>query len=208
MSNFLAVDTSSRSLTVVACRGNKKVVRHLDDCAMKHSVLLMDEIDLALAEAGLTPKDCDFFCAVTGPGSFTGIRIGVACVKGYATALSKRAFGVTAFEMLSYNVNSNLPYLVCIDAGHGNYYACGYSGEGNGECDIQPRYMSGEEVINSGRPVFGYEDLPLPAYTKLSAKDCLLPAVTALKDRADGVTALYVKKSQAEEEREARLKKK
>ena len=206
MSNFLAVDTSSRSLTVVACKGSKQVVRHTDDCAMKHSVLLMDEIDLALAEAGLTPEECDFFCAVTGPGSFTGIRIGVACVKGYATALSKRAFGVTAFEMLSYNVNSDSAYLICIDAGHGNYYACGYDGKGT--CDLAPRYMSGDEVVSLGRSVYGYEDLPLPVYTKLNARDCLLPAVIACKDRADGVTALYVKKSQSEEEREARLKKK
>ena len=204
MSNFLAVDTSSASLTVAACRGEIKAVRHIPDCAMRHSVTLMDEIDSALEEAGLEPKDCDFFCAVTGPGSFTGIRIGVSCIKGYSTALSKRAFGVTAFEMLSYNVNSDSDYLVCIDAGHGNYYACGYNK--GGECDIPPCYLSGERVASSGRPVYGYEDLPFENYTKLSAKDCLLPAVNAFRDREDGVRALYVKKSQAEEEREARIK--
>ena len=165
MSNFLAVDTSSRSLTVIACKGKKSVVRHLADCAMNHSVVLMDEIDGAFEEAGMTPADCDFFCAVTGPGSFTGIRIGIACVKGYATALSKRAFGVTAFEMLSYNINSGCDYLTCVDAGHGNYYACGFNKDG--ACNLQPCYLSGEQVVNLKRPVYGYEDLPLPNYTSL-----------------------------------------
>lgn len=204
MSNFLAVDTSSRSLTVVACRGKKQAVRYIADCAMNHSVTLMDEIDRALDEAGLTPEDCDFFCAVTGPGSFTGIRIGVSCVKGYAIALNKRAFGVTAFEMLSYNVNSDSDYVVCIDAGHGNYYACGY--DKGGECDIQPCFLSSEQVVNLNRSVYGYEDLPFENYTRLCPKDCLLPAVNACRDRDGGVSALYIKKSQAEEEREARLK--
>ncbi len=105
MNNYLAVDTSSRYLTVVACKGEKKVVSHLADCAMNHSVVLMDQIDKALDEVGLTPAECDYFAAVTGPGSFTGIRIGVSCIKGYATALGKRAVGVTAFDLNSSNVN-------------------------------------------------------------------------------------------------------
>ena len=84
MSNFLAIDTSSRYLTVLAQKGDRQVLRHLSECAMKHSQILMDEIDAALSEAELKPEECDFFAAVTGPGSFTGIRIGIATVKGFA----------------------------------------------------------------------------------------------------------------------------
>lgn len=205
MSNFLAVDTSSRYLTVVACKGTKKAVNHLSDCAMNHSVVLMDEIDKALASVNLTPEECDFFAAVTGPGSFTGIRIGVSCIKGYASALGKRAVGVTAFDMLSYNVNSGCDYLVAVDAAHGNYYVCGYAADGS--CNLQPCCLSAESVADLKRAVYGFEDLPLPEYTRLNASDCLYPAV--LKKVADGggegLHALYVKRSQAEEERAARL---
>ena len=122
MSKFLAVDTSSRHLTVAACNGEKQVVRHIADCAMNHSVTLMDEIDAALNEAELAPADCDYFAAVTGPGSFTGIRIGISCIKGYAVALGKRAVGVTTIYLLSYTVNSYCEYLIAVDAMHSNYY--------------------------------------------------------------------------------------
>ncbi|MCM1545740.1 MAG: tRNA (adenosine(37)-N6)-threonylcarbamoyltransferase complex dimerization subunit type 1 TsaB [Clostridiales bacterium] len=204
MSNFLAVDTSSRYLTVAACKGEKRVVKYVEDCAMQHSVVLMDEIESALTEAGLTPAECDFFAAVTGPGSFTGIRIGISCIKGYAVALGKRAAGVTTFDMLSYNVNSGCDYLVAIDALHGNYYVCGYAADGS--CDLPPRYVSAEELIALGRPVYGTEELDLPLYTKFSPEKCLVPAVLAAKMKGGGEpTALYVKKSQAEEEREKRI---
>ena len=50
MSNFLAIDTSSRYLTVLAQKGDKRVLRHGTDCAMRHSVILMDEVQKALEE--------------------------------------------------------------------------------------------------------------------------------------------------------------
>lgn len=203
MSNFLAIDTSSRHLTVVACKGDKKAVRELKDCAMNHSVVLMDEIERALGEVRLTPADCDYFVAVTGPGSFTGIRIGVSCVKGYASALGKRAVGVTTFDMLSYNINSDCDYLVAVDAAHDSYYVCGYSSEG--EQNLSPRCISAEELTKLGKPVYGFEDLDLSLYTRLNAGDSLYPAAVKCENGEGEVQALYVKKSQAEEERAARL---
>lgn len=207
MSNFLAVDTSSRYLTVVAQKDGKKAVNYIADCAMNHSVALMDEIERTLGEVNLTPAECDFFAAVTGPGSFTGIRIGISCVKGYAAALKKRAVGVTTFDMLSYNVNSGCDYFVAVDAMHGNYYVCGYDREG--VCNFPPACLSGEELTALNRPVYGFEELPLPDYTALDAGACLYPAVCEREKRGvDGgaLRALYVKKPQAEEEREARKK--
>lgn len=204
MSNFLAVDTSSHYLTVAACKGKNQVIKYVPDCAMQHSVVLMDEIEKALSEAGLTPADCDFFAAVTGPGSFTGIRIGLSCIKGYAVALGKPAVGVTTFDMLSYNVNSGCDYLIAIDALHGNYYVCGYNAEG--KCDLPPCCLSTEEIIKSARPVYGTEESSLPLYTRLDPTKCLVPAVIKAEESGGGaLSALYVKKSQAEEEREKRI---
>ncbi len=201
MSNFLAVDTSSRHLTVAAVKDGKAVVNFIPDCAMRHSVVLMDEVEKTLDAAGLTPSDCDYFAAVTGPGSFTGIRIGISCVKGFATALNKKAVGVTAFDLIAYNVNSGVPYLVAIDAAHDHYYVCGYTAEG--VCDIQPCYISKEEVEELCRHIYGFEELTLTDYNKVAIEGCLVPAV---ENRAtEGVFALYVRKSQAEEERISRL---
>lgn len=202
MSNFLAVDTSSKHLTVAAVKGEKEVVNFIPDCAMRHSVTLMDEIEKALSEAELTLDECDYFVAVTGPGSFTGIRIGISCVKGFATALGKKAAGVTAFGLVSYNVNSGCPYLVAIDAAHDHFYVCGYGADGAE--DVSPRYLPRSEVEKFGRPIYGFESLDLPGYARVDVRDCLVGAAKNCGG-TDGVSALYVRKSQAEEERAARL---
>lgn len=200
MTKFLAVDTSSKYLTVIAVNGDKKVKRYIPDCALNHSVILMDEIDKALNQASLSPKDCDFFAAVTGPGSFTGIRIGISAVKGLALACGKREVGVTSFEMLAYNVNGTSDFLIAINALHGNFYVCGFDSQG--KMIIEPCYLSREELLAHNLPVYGFEDSDLPDYTRLDAGECLLPAVLAYKDRpCGGLHALYVRKSQAEENR-------
>lgn len=199
MPDFLAVDTSSRYLTVLAVKGEKTVLRHLGDCAMKHSVILMDEIDAALSQVGLSPRECNFFAVVTGPGSFTGIRIGLSTIKGFCLATDKPAVGVTSFELIAYNITSSVPFGVAIDAMHSNYYFAAYNADGTQK--IAPCYLSREQVESFGFPLYGFENLPLKDYTKLDAGTCLHSAVLAAASRHGGnsLHALYVRKSQAEE---------
>ena len=199
MSKFLAVDTSSRYLTVLAVNGEKKVLRHMTDCAMQHSKTLMGEVERAFTDAGLTPAECDFFAAVTGPGSFTGIRIGIAAAKGLAQGAGKPLVAITSFELLAYNVNSENFYTV-IDASHGHCYVCGYGADR--KITLGPCYMSAEEIEALPYPLFGFEDLPFSGYTRLRADECLYSAVSLNADKiSDEMSALYVRKSQAEEGR-------
>ena len=93
MNRYLAIDTSSSYLTVLVCGGGEPVCIFEKDGALQHSVRLMDAVDEAFSRAGMRPQDCDFFCAVTGPGSFTGIRIGVSAVKGFCEGTGKPALG-------------------------------------------------------------------------------------------------------------------
>lgn len=174
-------------------------MRHLSDCALKHSVVLMGEIDKALKEADLTPAECDFFAAVTGPGSFTGIRIGISTVKGFAVGAGKPLVSVTAFDLLAYNVEDDNFYTV-IDAAHSHCYVCGFDKDKN--IVLAPSYLSFEEVEKLNAPLYGFEELPLPRYTRIDIKDCLYPAVRKQSANAsDKMQALYVRKSQAEEGR-------
>lgn len=196
MSNYLAVDASSRYLTVVANKDKNLIVRHLADCAMKHSVIIMDEIDAAFKQAGLTPEECDFFCAVTGPGSFTGIRIGISTVKGLALGANKPLLGITSFDLIAYNVNSK-NFCVVIDAAHSHFYVKGY-----GEGAFNPAYLSLEEVEKLSCPLYGFEDLPLKNYYRLQIQSCLPAAIAKSENNlTDDIAALYVRKSQAEEGR-------
>lgn len=198
MSNFLAIDTSSRHLTVLAVKGERQVLRHLTDCALRHSVVLMDEVDKALKEADLTPEECDFFSAVTGPGSFTGIRIGISTAKGFAVATGKPLVSVTAFELLAYNIEDDNFYTV-IDAAHSHYYVCGFNRDKS--AISEPCYLSEDEVQSKGN-LYGFEDLKLEGYKKLDIRNCLYNAVVAKSAfKSDKMVALYVRKSQAEEGR-------
>ena len=198
MSNFLAIDTSSKYLTVLAVKGEKVAKSHLPDCALQHSVMVMGEVDKVLKEAALSPDQCDFFAAVTGPGSFTGIRIGISTVKGFAVALDKPLVSVTAFELLAYNVEDNNFYTV-IDAAHSHYYVCGF--DKDKKIMLPPSYLSEEEVNKLGN-LYGFEDLPLKNYKKIDIKNCLYTAVMKKSNSASKkMEALYVRKSQAEENR-------
>lgn len=166
---------------------------------MQHSVILMDEIDEALNGAGLTPAECDFFSAVVGPGSFTGIRIGISAIKGFALATGKKLLPVTSFELLAYNVTDE-KFCTAIDAGRGKFYACAF-GKGR-EIAVKPFYTDAEGVKKLNLPVYGFEDLPFENYIKLDVKNCLLNAVRAKTNcLSDEMSALYVRKSQAEEKR-------
>ena len=197
MNNFLAIDVSSRYLTVLAKKGKREAFRYLPDCAMKHSVVLMEEIDKSLKEIDLSPAECDFFAAVTGPGSFTGIRIGISTAKGFALATGKPLASITSFDLIAYNVTDESFYVV-IDAMHGFYYVCGY-GKGR-EIIFPPRYKKEDEVISLGGKLYGFENLNLPRYAKLDAGKCLFKAAEYCKP-SDEMHALYVRKSQAEEGR-------
>ena len=93
--NYLAIDTSGDLLVLLKYNG-KKTVRRLVGSQTKHSLTLMPYIEEVLEESGASLNDLDFFACVVGPGSFTGIRIGVATVKALCLATQKPALSVTA----------------------------------------------------------------------------------------------------------------
>ncbi len=201
--NFLAIDTSGKYLSVVAYAHGNVIRRFLPDCALKHSVLLMDEIDEAFKDAHTSPHECDFFAAAVGPGSFTGIRIGISTVKGLCLACDKPAVKVTSLDCLAYT-DKKANVLALVDAGHGCYYSCGY--DAGKKIVASPAFSSRKEVdglINSGfRPVAAE-----PLFEGCEAVDpCegLLGAVLAKSGELlppSALSALYLRKSSAEENR-------
>ena len=196
--NYLAVDTSNGYLSVVARKGDKVFSSLTPDCAMKHSVLLMEKIDEAFNRLQMTANDCDFFSAVVGAGSFTGIRIGISAIKGLALACDKPTLPITSFETVSYNTLDE-KVLCLIDALHGYYYACGYE---NGRESFAPSYISEEEVLtlkNAGYSLYSSEKLPIETAV-VSPETGLQKAVESLcQTRAfTSLEALYIRKSSAE----------
>ncbi len=105
----LAVDTSTDTAGVAIAQDGRIIA----DCSMKgrhfHSVRLTPMINDILKDTGLCPADIDCFAAALGPGSFTGLRIGIATVKAMAYALSKTVAGVGTLEALACGVSRMLP---------------------------------------------------------------------------------------------------
>ncbi len=199
--NFLAIDTSGKRLCVVAYRDGEIFKSDLSDCAMQHSVRLMGEIDGVFARARISVKDCDFFAAVVGAGSFTGIRIGISTVKGLCAVAEKPALAVTSFDALAY-AEKDVPLLALVDAGHGCCYACAYNADKS--VALAPRYLTAEEahrIAESGYTPVAAE----PFFTGAKLADpCagLLNAVLAKRGElcpAEALAALYIRKSSAEE---------
>lgn len=204
MKNFLALDTSGSHLTVIASKNGKTSRVFLPNCAMKQAVFVMNAIDEALKHAELSPKDCDFFSAVVGAGSFTGIRIGISAVKGFCLAFEKPALPVTSFDVMAYNTREEKGKILClVDALHDCYYACGYE---NGKVCLQPAYLEEEEVLalaNEGYALYAYSELPISAKAEVCVVDPSVGLENAVKalsaQNAFGeLTALYVRKSSAE----------
>lgn len=205
MKNFLAIDTSNNHLAVLASKNGNVQSVFIPDCAMKHSVSVMPAVEEALKKADLRLEECDFFAAVVGAGSFTGIRIGISVVKGFCLAFGKPALPVTSFDVAAYNALDGAyeKQLCLVDALHDCYYACGYE---KGEIVFQPAYLEEEEVLRlakEGYTLVSCTALPLEEkMAVLSADPCkgLERAVLALaaQEKFGELTALYVRKSSAE----------
>ncbi len=199
MKNFLALDTSCGYMSVVAVKDGNAFCSYLPDCTMKHSVLLMQTVDETLKKADMTLGDCDFFAAVVGAGSFTGIRIGISAVKGFCLATGKPALPITSFDTVAYNALDGEKILCLVDALHGYYYACGYE---KGEVTLAPAYLSEAEVLalkEQGYKLVACENLDISA-TTVSPVEGLKNAAIALSQRGAfaPLEALYIRKSSAE----------
>ena len=167
--NYLAIDTSGGYLTVAA-RGKKSCLIYREDVGLRHSVTLMDAVEECLGKAELPLGEVDVFACAVGPGSFTGIRIGVATAKAFAYANNAKVLAVTSFESLAYNAGKEGTKLVLIDAGHSYRYACGF--DKDNRIVLSPCYLSDGEIA---KLVPSYDAVIVPSpcllYTSPSPRD-------------------------------------
>ena len=133
---ILAVDTSSKncSVAIVEVYENKNyniIAFENSDDEKTHSQKLMPIVDKVFKEHNLTLKDMDLLACCVGPGSFTGIRIGIATMKAFADVTNIKTVSVTSLESLSYNIEEDGIIIPIIDCKNNNVYSAIFSKENN-----------------------------------------------------------------------------
>ena len=229
--NILAMDTSGPVAGCCVMKDGK--IAHLIamEHGLTHSETVMPAVESALTASKLACADIDLFAVVAGPGSFTGVRLGVCAAKGMAHAWNKPCAPVNALEALAMNL-AGFHGLVCpiLDARRGQVYCAAFD-----MADGMPRRVLEDDALAledflaklpGDRPLAFVGDGVGVNETKLReilGERAFIPPVNLRSLRADAVCALaaerketwvpaheltpiYLRKPQAERERMEKLK--
>jgi tRNA threonylcarbamoyladenosine biosynthesis protein TsaB len=130
---ILSIDTATASCSVGVMNAERLLAEVTSEKKQTHSKHLMGMIDTAVRVAGVSLAEMDAFAVNIGPGSFTGIRIGVSTAQGLAMALSRPVVGVSSLEALARQAGMS-NYLICpvLDARKNEVYAALYQFKKNG----------------------------------------------------------------------------
>lgn len=162
---ILAVDTSGRVCSAAVLSDEKLLSESYTDNKLTHSETLAPMADDCLKSADVAVNDIGLFCCAAGPGSFTGIRIGVSMIKAFSHASGKPALGVNTLDALSYNMRgSNEIICPIIDARRGEVYTASYrNGERISEykaeaLDSVLEELKGERTVFVGDAAINYRE--------------------------------------------------
>lgn len=146
MMKLLAIDTSGPVCGVAVLGDQGMLYEAAAQNKLTHSVNLMPMIDAALTASGLTMQELDRIAVVTGPGSFTGVRIGVSTAKGLAHGAGKPCVAVDALEAMA-NSAGAFDGIICPiqDARAGQVYGAAFSGDADHERLLPDAPMKLEE---------------------------------------------------------------
>lgn len=129
---ILAVDTSAVCAAVAVTEDEKILSESQTNTGLTHSRTLMPMIDSTLRNAEIPLPSIDLFACSVGPGSFTGIRIGVAAIKGLCDGTKKKCMPVSTLEALAYNLLGRSCTAVCVmDARCNQVYTASFRVEGD-----------------------------------------------------------------------------
>lgn len=124
--NILVLDCAVSKISI-AVKFDDKMIAQTYDIGMHQSEILVPAIDDILQKAGITAGDLDFSAITIGPGSFTGLRLGISALKAIELAYNVPIYGVSSLQVYSYTAkNLGFPVLCCIDANKDRFYACLY----------------------------------------------------------------------------------
>ena len=224
----LAIDCSAKSVSSAIAENGKLIVESFLNIKLTHSETLMPIIEQVLSNARLTLKDIDAFAVTAGPGSFTGIRIGISAIKGLAFADEKPVYTFSTLDAMALALEGSFATegIICglMDARRNQFYNAIYEIQ-NGvitrlyndrtiEADVLKDELKayslpiilmgdGAELFNNltnGIFTLAPETMRVQRAAGIAIKASTGEGITPVSP--EGLQAIYLRKSQAERERE------
>lgn len=118
----LGVDTSSPEGGAALLRGAEIIASVRLDGGRPHSNTLFEGLQQVVADAGIDFGQIEIFSVVTGPGGFTGLRVGISSLSGMARACARQLVGVSAFDAWAYAAGVKCEIAIVLEAGRGQHY--------------------------------------------------------------------------------------
>ena len=149
---ILALETSAKAVSAAVSEDGRILASGYQDTGLTHSRTLMPIVEHILKNTGLTVADMDAIAVAAGPGSFTGIRIGVAAAKGLAFAADKPAVGVSTLAAMARNVAFCDGLVICaMDARRQQVYNANFAAENGTLTRLTPdRAISLADLAEAG----------------------------------------------------------
>ena len=227
---ILALESSAKAASCAICEGGKILASFYQNNGLTHSRTLLPMAEQLLKSCGLTMADIDLVAVAKGPGSFTGIRIGVAAAKGLMWGAEKPGLGVSTLEAMAWGCACLEGSVICaaMDARRNQIYNALFEIKGGVPRRLCPDRAIGldelaAELKKSDRAVFIVGDGAALCYNALSGENipCTLAPENMRVQNACGVAMaayaapveawgdvepVYLRLSQAERERMEKLK--
>lgn len=148
---ILSVDTTSRAGSLALWQDGRVTHTLVGDPSRTHGERLPNEISVLLSQAGLAVKDIDLYAVVTGPGSFTGLRVGIAAVQGLALARGRQVIPIPALNAFaSADEVGDGPIAVWRDAQRRQVFAAVFERTGSAIREIlEPVSLPPQEVVSN-----------------------------------------------------------
>lgn len=230
---ILAIETSAKAASVCLCEDEFLIAQSYQNSGLTHSQTILPMCESMLSSCGVDKKDVDLIACAAGPGSFTGLRIGLATAKGLAWSLEKPCCGVSTLEAMAWQAAHVSGEIICaMDARRNQVYNARFRSDGSrlericedraisladlfGELEEKKGQIvvgdGAELCYNYGRKV-GAELILAPAHLRFQtawgvARAALDQARAGRLTDAEGLNANYIRLSQAERERLERIQK-
>ena len=208
---ILAFETSAKAASVALLEEGKLLGEAYQNTGLTHSQTLMVMAENLLSQCGKTVADVTDVAVAAGPGSFTGVRIGVAAAKGFAWGRELPCYGVSTLESMALGLGAWQGYVCpCMDARRSQVYnALFYVNKGTVTRVCEDRAISlaelGEELKKLEEPIFLVGDGSNLCYNALleSVPNLVLPPEHRMHQRASGVALAALEKIRAGESGDA-----